>query len=204
MRVVGLTGGIGSGKSTLAAEFAALGVPVIDADAVARRCVGPGSPVLAAIVARFGAGILRADGTLDRGALGAVVFADAGARAELEALTHPCIREGIRDDLAALRASATPPALAVLEHPLLVESGAHAGVDVVVVVEAPLAERVARLTQQRGMAVEQVEARIAAQLDDEARRRVADHVVVNDGGRDALHREAVRLLAVLTNPGGAS
>jgi len=204
VRVVGLTGGIGSGKSTLAAEFAALGVPVIDADAVARRCVGPGSPVLAAIVARFGAGILRADGTLDRGALGAVVFADAGARAELEALTHPCIREGIRDDLAALRASATPPALAVLEHPLLVESGAHAGVDVVVVVEAPLAERVARLTQQRGMAVEQVEARIAAQLDDEARRRVADHVVVNDGGRDALHREAVRLLAVLTNPGGAS
>jgi dephospho-CoA kinase len=198
VRVVGLTGGIGSGKSALAAELSALGVPVIDADAVARRCVATGSEGLAAVVARFGSGVLAADGTLDRAALAGVVFADLQARRDLEAITHPCIRAGITAELDVLRDRADAPALAVVEHPLLVETGGHLRVDVVVVVEAPLAERIARLVTSRGFTESDARARIAAQVDDEARRAVADHVVVNAGDRDALRREASRLLRLLT------
>lgn len=201
MHVVGLTGGIGSGKSALAGELAALGVPVIDADAVARRCVEPGGDVLPAIVERFGADVLAPDGTLDRGALAAIVFADDEARLALEALTHPCIRAGIADELAALGRRADPPAVVVVEHPLLVESGATATVDTVVVVEAPSAQRVARLVEERGMTVEDARARIAAQADDATRRAAADVLVHNDGPREALAGAARDLLARLVATG---
>lgn len=197
MLVVGLTGGIGSGKSSLAAEMVALGVPLVDADEVARRCVAPGSPVLVAIVDRFGAGVLARDGSLDRPALAALVFVDADARRDLEAITHPCIRAGTDAALAALRARSDRPSVAVVEHPLLVETGGHARVDVVVVVEAPIEDRIARLVRERGMTETTARARMAAQADDATRRAVADHVVTNDGGRDALVSHAVRLLAVL-------
>lgn len=198
MRVVGVTGGIGSGKSSFAAELAALGVPVVDADVVARRCVEPGTAALDAITARFGPEVLRADGHLDRAALAALVFADEGARRDLEAITHPCIRAGIDEELAALLASDPRPTLAVVEHPLLVESGADERVDVVVVVEAPLGQRITRLTARRGMSEADVRARIAAQVDDATRRGFADHVVVNDGDEADLRAAAQRLLAQLT------
>ena len=205
MHVVGLTGGIGSGKSSLAREFAALGVPVVDADLVARRCVERGTAGLSAIVERFGSGVLQPDGSLDRSALAAIVFADAAARLDLEAITHPCIREGISADLARHRGAAVPPSLVIIEHPLLVESGEHARVDSVIVVETPLEQRIVRLITDRGMEESDVRARIAAQVDDVARRRVADHVVVNDGDISALRREAERLAALLSaDPDGPS
>jgi len=202
--VVGLTGGIGSGKSALAAEFAALGVPVIDADDVARRCVAPGTSTLEAIVARFGPEVLAADGSLDRAGLASLVFVDVDARRALEAITHPCIRAGIDADLAALSECADRPSVVVVEHPLLVEAGGHARVDTVVVVEAPFALRIERLMRDRGMTEAAVRDRIAAQADDATRRIVADHVVINDGDRAALAAHAVRLLDLLRTQAGAA
>jgi dephospho-CoA kinase len=197
MRVVGLTGGIGSGKSTIAAMLRARGIPVVDADLVARDCTAPGTPGLAAVLARFGPGVLTADGALDRAALAAVVFADATARRDLEAITHPCIRAGIADRLRELAAGTPPPPLAVVEHPLLVETGGTAGLDSVVVVEAPAELRVARTVAGRRLTAEDVRARIASQTDDAARRAAADHVLVNDGGLAALERAVGTLLARL-------
>lgn len=197
MLVVGLTGGIGSGKSSLAAELVALGVPVIDADVVARRCVGPGTPALAAIVARFGSDVLAPDGSLVRSALADVVFSDASARRDLEAITHPCIGSGIDAELDVLRSDPRPPSIAVIEHPLLVETGGHARVDRVVVIESPMGHRIARLVRDRGMTEGDAYARIAAQADDATRRAVADHIVTNDGGRATLAARAAELLTVL-------
>ncbi len=202
MHVVGLTGGIGSGKSALSGMLRGLGIPVIEADAVARRCVEPGTPVLADIVTRFGPGIVLADGSLDRAGLARIVFSDEDARRDLEAITHPCIRAGIDAELTALREQDRPPRLAVVEHPLLVESGGLARVDTVVVIEAPMATRIERLKSARGMSEPEVRSRIAAQVDDEHRRAVADHVVVNDGDLGALRTEAERLVEMLT-AGGA-
>lgn len=196
-RVVGLTGGIGSGKSTVAALLRARGLPVIDADMVARDCTAPGSPGLDAVLARFGAGVRSDDGTLDRAALAAVVFADAGARRDLEAILHPCIRAGIAARLDALADASPPPALAVVEHPLLVETGGTADVDVVVVVEAPVDLRVARTVAGRGMTAADVRSRIASQTDDATRRAAADHVLVNDGDERALERDVDALLRLL-------
>ena len=203
MQVVGLTGGIGSGKSTLAAAMAERGVPVIDVDALARDCVRPGSPVLAAIVERFGREVLAEDGALDRAGLAAVVFADPAARADLEALTHPCVRAALEGELTRMRTSAEPPPVVVVDHPLLVESGATADVDLVVVVEAPLPMRIERLARDRGMPEAQARARIAAQADDAARRAAADVVVVNDADRAALVTQAATLVDRLRAHSGA-
>jgi len=194
VHVVGLTGGIGSGKSALASMLADLGVPVIDADEVSRRCVEPGGPGLREVVSRFGPGVLAEDGTLDRAALAAIVFADETARRDLEGILHPCIRAGIDRDLDTLRALPQPPALVIVEHPLLVETGGHTRVDAVVVVQAPSEVRVARLVADRGMSAEAVRSRMAAQADDAARRSVADHLVDNDADLEALRARARELL----------
>jgi dephospho-CoA kinase len=196
--VVGLTGGIGSGKSALTAVLRGSGLDVVDADQVARRCVESGTPGLAAVVERFGQGVLLPDGSLDRAGLASIVFSDEAARRDLEAITHPCIRAGIDAELAALRGRDEPPRLAVLEHPLLVETGAHRWVDSVVVVEAPIEVRVSRLVTERGMTEAEARSRIAAQADDAQRRAVADHVLVNDGDLDALRTQAHRLLERLS------
>jgi dephospho-CoA kinase len=197
VHVVGLTGGIGSGKSSLARELASLGVPVIDADGLARRCVEPGTPGLAAIERRFGAAVLNDDGTLDRSALAAVVFTDEAARRDLEAIVHPCVRASLAAELARLRALPDQPQVVVVEHPLLVESGAGEWVDSVVVVETSLERRVERLVVQRGLDEADVRARIAAQADDAARRAVADHVIANEGDPAELRRAATELLELL-------
>jgi dephospho-CoA kinase len=199
--LVGLTGGIGSGKSTVAGLLRERGVPVIDVDALARDCVEPG-PVLDAVLAHFGDRVRAADGRLDRSALAAIVFERPEARRELEALTHPCIRERIDAELARLAAGPRPPELVVLDHPLLVESGAHVRVGTVVVVEAPAKVRERRLVDDRGMRRRDVRARIASQVSDEARRQVADHVILNDLDMASLAASVELLLAELRAEAG--
>ncbi|HVV29749.1 MAG TPA: dephospho-CoA kinase [Mycobacteriales bacterium] len=185
MRRIGLTGGIGSGKSTVARLLAEHGAHVIDADAIAREVVAPGTPGLAEVAAAF-PGVLSADGSLDRPALAAIVFADADARVRLEQITHP--RIGAE---TARRIEMLPPgAVCVYDVPLLVEAGLQQGYDLVVVVEAPLEVRLRRLAE-RGLPAQQARERIAHQATDEQRREVADVLIANGGDLDAL-REQVR------------
>ncbi len=180
--MVGLTGGIGAGKSAVAQRLAELGAVIIDADALAREVVEPGTDGLAEVVAEFGAGVLRPDGSIDRPALGRIVFDDPDARARLERIVHPRVRARTAEIVAA----ADPDAVIVNDVPLLVEAGLYRAYDIVIVVQAAASVRVARLVADRGMAESDVRARIAAQATDEERRAVADVVIVNDGRRDEL------------------
>src|SRR5665811_1605257 len=179
---VGLTGGIGSGKSTVAQRFLELGAVVIDADLLAREVVAVGSPGLAAIHQRFGDAVMAADGSLDRGALGEVVFSDPGARRDLEAITHPLIGARTR----ALLESAAAERILVHDVPLLVERDMTADYHLTVVVGADEDIRVARLTGERGFTAADVRGRIAAQADDRERRAAADAWLDNNGTVDAL------------------
>jgi dephospho-CoA kinase len=178
---VGLTGGIASGKSTVAARFAELGAVVIDADRIAREVVEPGTPGLAAVVEAFGPDVLRPDGTLDRPALGRIVFTDDARRLVLNGIVHPLV--GLRRQ--ELIDAAPPGSVLVHDIPLLVEGGLTAGLDLVVVVWAPQDERVRRMVADRGMTEEEAWSRIAAQATDEERRAVADVWLDNSGTREA-------------------
>jgi dephospho-CoA kinase len=173
---IGLTGGIGSGKSTVSALLAARGAVVIDADRIAREVVEPGTAGLAAVVEAFGAGVLTGDGSLDRSALAAVVFADPEARKRLDGIVHPLVRARS----AELAASAPDDAVVVHDVPLLVETGQAGAYDLVLVVQADPEIRVDRLVR-RGLTEEDARARIAVQATDEQRRAAADVVLVNDG-----------------------
>jgi dephospho-CoA kinase len=198
--LVGLTGGIGSGKSTVAARLAEHGVPVVDADQVAREIVEPGEPALADLVAHFGERILTEDGRLDRAGLAAIAFADDEQRQALNAITHPRIGERLLARLQALEESGEP--LVVLDHPLLIEGDPTGRVDTIVVVLAPEEVRVRRLVDQRGLDEDDVRARMRAQVDDDARRAAADHVVENDGDLEVLHERTDALLARLRDEAG--
>lgn len=189
MYLVGLTGGIGSGKSTVAAGLIERGAYLVDADQVARQIVEPGSPGLAAVVARFGEDVLTAEGGLDRQALAQLVFADGHARTELEAITHPLIGQRIGEMIEQHRTATTSdpdPRLVVVDHPLLIETGRAAGFPAVVVVLAAEPVRVRRLVEHRGMDPADARARIAAQTSDEERRAAATHVIVNEGSLGEL------------------
>ena len=182
MLTVGLTGGIGSGKSTVSAMLASRGAVIIDYDQLARDVVEPGSPALAAIAERFGQGVIAADGTLDRPALGAVVFADATALKDLEGITHPAIR-----DLAVERQlAAGEDAIVIHDNPLLVEMGAAAHCEVVIVVDVPVEVQVERLVSIRGMTEDEALARISSQASRETRTGAADLVIDNTGPLDEL------------------
>ncbi|HEX8496175.1 MAG TPA: dephospho-CoA kinase, partial [Actinomycetales bacterium] len=185
---IGLTGGTGAGKSTVAAALAARGAVVVDADALAREVLAPGTPGLAEVADRFGPGVLRADGTLDRAALARVAFADVPSRRDLEAITHPRIAART----TALFAAAADDAVVVHDVPLLVEKSMGDRYHLVVVVDAPVAERVRRLGV-RGMPPDDARARIAAQADEAARRAAADVWLVNDGDTAALDATVGRL-----------
>ena len=179
---LGLTGGIGSGKSTVSARLASHGAIVIDYDALAREAVEPGTPALAAIVERFGDDVIAADGTLDRPALGAVVFGDDAARHDLEAITHPAIF-----DLAIAREATVPDdAVVVHDHPLLVEVGMDAFCDLVIVVDAPEDVQLERLVKLRGMTEADARARLAAQTSREERAAAADIMLDNTGSIEDL------------------
>lgn len=182
---VGLTGGIASGKSAAARVLAHLGAVVIDADQLAREAVVAGSPGLDAVVQRFGGSVLAADGTLDRPALGRVVFADASARADLEAIVHPRVRALARDQEHA----AAPDAVVVQMVPLLVETGQQQDFDVVVVVDVEPATQLRRLRERDGLEGDAARARVAAQADRETRLAAADVVWSNDGDLDALRTQ---------------
>lgn len=180
---VGLSGGIGSGKSTVSRRLVEHGAVVIDADVIAREVVEPGRPALAQIADRFGADVLRADGTLDRAALGAVVFADAQARRDLEAITHPAIAERTRELVAA----APDDAVVVHDIPLLVELDRAGDYALTVIVDVPAPVRLERLVRDRGMDEDEAQRRIDAQADDDARRRAADVLLDNTGTVEELH-----------------
>ncbi len=186
---VGLTGGIGAGKSTVARRLASHGAVVVDADLLAREVVSPGSDGLAEVVAAFGAEVLAPDGSLDRAALGSLVFADPGARGRLEDITHPRIRA-----LTEERFTAAPEdAVVVHDVPLLVELGYEDRYHLTVVVHADVEERVRRLVEERGSSPEDARRRMAAQADDEARRRAADVWLDGTGGAEEVLEAVDRL-----------
>lgn len=191
---VGLTGGIGAGKSEVSARLAALGAVIIDADAVAREVVAPGTDGLARVVEAFGPGILAADGSLDRPKLGEIVFADAGELAKLNAIVHPLVK--VRTHEIQQRA----PANAVVIHdvPLLAENDLAGRYDVVVVVDAPPEVQFDRLTRLRGMPAGQARARMAAQASRADRLAIADFVVDNSGPLEELDRQVTKLWSELT------
>lgn len=188
MVLIGLTGGIGSGKSSVSARLGERGAVVVDADAIVRELQEPGQPVLAAMVERFGAEILADDGTLDRQAVADVVFADAAALADLNAIVHPAVGTEIARRLEDL---AGTDEVVILDVPLLVESGRSdlAGM-IVVDVDPDLA--VARLVEHRGFSEADARARMARQVSREDRLAKADLVVDNSGDLAQLDREADR------------
>ncbi len=183
--LVGLTGGIGSGKSAAAAEFEALGVPVIDADTVAREVVTPGTDALAAIASHCGAGILTPSGELDRAELRRRVFAEAAERRWLEALLHPLIRASILHQLAAAVALPETP-YAILSNALLLETGQDALVHRVLLIDANEEKQKERALDRDGSDPQTVDAILAAQWRREQRRARADDVIFNDGSLQEL------------------
>ena len=194
---VGLTGGVASGKSAVACMLSELGAVVVDADVLAREVVEPGTPGLAAVVAEFGDGVLADDGTLDRPALGAVVFGDQVARRRLEAILHPLIRARG----AAIEAEAGADALVVHDIPLLVETGQAGSFDAVVVVDVPVETQVERMVGDRGMSEADARARVAAQASLEARMEAATHVVDNTGTREDLRDRVTEVFEELVSTG---
>ena len=190
VRRVGLTGGIAAGKSEVAAYLARLGATVVDHDVLARRVVEPGSPGLAAVAEAFD-GVVAPDGSLDRPALAARVFADPAARARLNGIVHPRVQHAATlAEGAAVAAGAT---VVVHDIPLLVETGGAGHMDEVLVVDAPEELRVRRLVEGRGMTEEQAWSRLAAQADDDERRTVATVVLDGSGTVATLHAQVDRV-----------
>jgi dephospho-CoA kinase len=192
VRIYGLTGNIGSGKSTVARLLAARGVPVVDADLIAREVVMPGRPALREIEKRF-PGVVAPDGALDRKALAARVFNDASERAALNAIIHPRIAEEMGRRMSALAGAGRP--FAVYEAALIVENGLHHGLDGLIVVTAPEKAQIERLRRRDGMSEEEARARIAAQLPAAEKVRQATFVIQNHGREADLAAQVDRVLA---------
>lgn len=197
-RRVGLTGGIASGKSTVSAILSELGAVVIDSDRLAREVVAPGSPGLAQVVEAFGPEVLTADGEMDRPKVGSIVFADPEKRRVLESIIWPLVARRSEE----LVAEGGPEALVVHDIPLLVESGQQDGFDAIVVVDAPHDIQLERMVRDRGMSIEDAEARIAAQASREARLEAAagerGYVIENTGSLEDLRRRVVEVFTQLT------
>lgn len=194
--LVGLTGGIATGKSTVTGMLASPSVRVVDADALAREVVEPGTPAHARIVAEFGKGMLQPDGRLDRARLGEIVFPDPDRRKRLEAITHPAIRARFEQIMADLERQGFDGIL-IWDAALLVESGGHNKMDKVVVVTTDPATQLARLMARDGSTEEAARARTASQMPLAVKARVADYVIDNSGSREeteARVREVYRAL----------
>jgi dephospho-CoA kinase len=181
--IVGLTGGIGSGKTTVADLFARRGAALVDTDAIAHELTGPRGAAMAAIAAAFGAAVLLPDGGLDRAAMRAVVFSDRSARTRLEAILHPLIRQ----ESEARCEAATNAPYVLLVVPLLVETGSYRQrADRVLVVDCDESVQITRVMARSGLAAEDVRAIMATQASRAERLAVADDVVLNEGGLEAL------------------
>jgi dephospho-CoA kinase len=202
--LVALTGGIASGKSTVARRLRELGAVVVDADQVARDVVEPGTPALARIAAQFGAGVIAADGSLDRAAMGAIIFGDEAARRSLNAITHPAVGERSRALFAAAR-EADPDGVVVYDVPLLVNEkgeGRASEFDRVIVVSADEETRVRRLIELRGMDEADARRRIASQAPESARLAIADDVIDAGGTLDETLAQVDALWPTLRAVGG--
>ena len=187
MLLVALTGGIGSGKSLAAQFFADLGAVVVDSDQLARQVIERGSAGFDEVVTRFGDEILTV-GDIDRKKLGEIIFADSTARGDLEAITHPRIREA----LAAIVATVPEDRIVINQIPLLVETGGKARFDLVIAITSPDELRYQRLLE-RGMKPQEIKSRIAAQVSDAARVAIADYIITNDGNAGNLLRQVKKL-----------
>lgn len=192
MRVFALTGGIGSGKSTVATYWRSLGLPVIDADELARQAVAPSGPVLAHIVASFGREVLHADGSLNRAALAARVFQDPSARTQLNQLVHPEVRRLAHDRFAALDNAGAP--LACYEVPLLFETGQAEAYRPVVLVSVSEATQLARTLARDGGDPAAARARIESQLPLASKAQQADYIIDNEGSPEATRSQARTVL----------
>lgn len=188
MLVVALTGGVGSGKSTVAALLAELGAPIVDADEIAHSLTAIGSPVLDLITDAFGTGYVDADGRLDRATLRALVFSDAAARKRLESILHPRIRSEMKRRLEEIDS-----AYAVLEIPLLFETGQTDLADRILVVDLPESEQIRRVQQRSGLDAAQVQRIIDSQAPRSQRLAGADDIVDNGGDRALLEDQVKRL-----------
>jgi len=201
--VVGLTGGIGSGKSTVARFFGELGVPVIDADQVAREVVEPGTAGLAEVVEAFGEAVLDDAGRLDRAAVAERVFGDDAARKRLEGILHPKIGAASMQKLAALAAEGH--AYAIYEAALIVENGAYRTMNALVVVAVDEATQLARVRARDGLDEAAVRARVASQLPQAEKVAVADWVIENDGTLEQTKARVARVHAeILERFGGGT
>jgi dephospho-CoA kinase len=190
---VGLTGGIGAGKSEVSRRLAAQGAIVIDADAIARQVVAPGTPGLAEVVAAFGPGVLLSDGSLDRVKLGEIVFDDAELRTALNSIIHPLVGARMRE----LEQKAGQGAIVVHDVPLIAENNLASAYDLVVVVDVPPRIQLDRLIKHRGMTREQARARLAAQATREQRLAIAGIVIDNSSSLAELDRQVGELWTAL-------
>ena len=191
---MGLTGGVASGKSTVSMLLRSLGAVVVDADALAREVVAPGTPGLAAVVEEFGPEMIGPDGALDRARLGAVVFADPARRAALEAIVHPLVRARAEE----IEAAAPAGAVVVHDIPLLVETGQGSRFDAVLVVDVPVEVQVARAVGDRGWSEDEARSRIAAQAAREERLAAATYVIDNTGTIEDLRQRVAEVFVELT------
>lgn len=193
MDVYGLTGGIGSGKSTVAGLLEEYGVPVVSADELSRVVVARGSEGLNAVVEAFGPEVVGETGELDRRRMAGIVFKDAERRRELEAILHPRIRDRFEQVLDALEKAGHE--VTVYEVPLLFERNLQGEMKAVILVTAPLEDRIARVRARDDVTETEVRARIASQMDEDAKRRRADYIVENNGNLDELRREVEFLMS---------
>ncbi len=197
MKKVGLTGGIGSGKSTVAAILADAGFAVVDADQIAREIMEPGSPVLDEVAEVFGADLIDADGALNRGELARRAFATKEETAKLNAITHPAIRKESKRRFA--EAEARGERACVYDMPLLVDLGLNNDMDLTVVVDVDVEERVRRLVEKRGLDEADARARIAQQIDDATRNAAADVLIDNNGALEDLEPQVAQLVETLNS-----
>ena len=197
---IGLTGGIGTGKSHVARRMQAAAIPVVDADVLAREVVEPGTPALAAVARRFGAGVIGPDGALLRPALAAIVFTDPDARRDLEAIVHPAVRAGIEAFFAA-QPPTTP--FAVADIPLLYDTGRQREFDAVVVAACPIEVQVARVMARDGASEAAVRQRIAAQMPIEDKVKRADYVIDTGGSFADTDAAVDRVIAALSRRAGS-
>lgn len=188
--IAGLTGGIASGKSTVAAMLAEAGARIVDADRIAHQVVLKGEPAWQDIVDHFGSGILARDGQIDREALGAIVFNDTEAKKALNGIVHPRVFETMAQEIQFL-AEAHPGDLIIMDVPLLIESGLHASLPIVILVYVPETMQQERLMRRDGLNAADAAARIRAQMPIDAKRAHAHYIVDNTGDLDATRRQVL-------------